>query len=163
MRMKVWVVCGLLAGCSSTPGALTEADLDSIREVSDEFSRSFVASDWAAVSRLYTQDAALMPPGGPAVKGRSAVVASLAVLPKTTELNLTLDEIDGRGDLAYVRGSYSMTVEIPGSSEPVKDKGKFLEIRRKQPDGRWLIAVDIFNSDFPARPPAPPPETSSPN
>lgn len=153
-------VFGLLGGgCGSTPGALSEADLASIREVSDEFSRSVVASDWAAVGRLYTQDAVLMPPGAPSVRGRPDAVAALATLPKATEMNLTLEAIDGRGDLAFVRGSYQMTVAVPGASEPVKDKGKFVEVRRKQPDGRWLIAVDIFNSDYPASPPEPPPES----
>ncbi len=40
--------------------------------------------------------------------------------------------------------------ELPeGAAEPVQDRGKYVEIRRKQADGAWLIAVDIFNSDLP--------------
>jgi ketosteroid isomerase-like protein len=27
--------------------------------------------------------------------------------------------------------------------------GKYLEIRKRQPDGSWLVAADIFNSDKP--------------
>jgi len=161
MRTRVTCALVLLAACSSPPGALTEADRAALRELSEEFSRQFVAGDWAAVAKLYTEHASLMPPGAPAVKGRSAAMATLAVLPKTTEMSFTLEEIDGRGDLAFVRGAYKMTMVIPGAEGPVVDKGKFLEIRRKQQDGRWLIAVDIFNSDFPPGAPAPeggPPE-----
>jgi len=34
------------------------------------------------------------------------------------------------------------------------DKGKYVTVYRKQPDGKWKVVADIFNSDLPA--PAPP-------
>jgi ketosteroid isomerase-like protein len=37
----------------------------------------------------------------------------------------------------------------PDGKSAVGDHGKFLEIRRRQADGRWLVAADIFNSDQP--------------
>lgn len=42
-----------------------------------------------------------------------------------------------------------MTMAPPGAPGPVKDSGKYVEVRRRQADGRWLVAVDIFNSDVP--------------
>src|SRR5439155_1072419 len=53
-------------------------------------------------------------------------------------------EINGCGDLAYVRGTYQVAY-LSG----VTEHGKFLEIRRGERDGRWLIVADIFNSDVP--------------
>src|SRR6266704_705545 len=53
-------------------------------------------------------------------------------------------DINGRGDLAYVRGTYQV-VYLAGAT----DHGKFLEVRRGGKDGRWLIIADIFNSDLP--------------
>jgi ketosteroid isomerase-like protein len=58
-----------------------------------------------------------------------------------------VDEVEGYGDVAYVIGRYAMTLEPEGASEPVDDEGKYIEIRRKQPDGGWLMSRDIFNSD----------------
>ncbi len=55
-------------------------------------------------------------------------------------------EIDGRGDLAFARGTYSWTVRI-GDGEPVADHGKWLTIWREQADGTWLLSQDIWNSD----------------
>ena len=42
-----------------------------------------------------------------------------------------------------------MTILVEGTLEPTHDTGKYVEIWRKQPDGKWLIAVDISNSDLP--------------
>lgn len=74
--------------------------------------------------------------------------------PPIGEFRLTAEEVDGRGDIAFVSGTYAMTLTPPGASEPIKDTGKYVEIRRKQTDGRGLIAVDIFNSDLPASAPS---------
>ena len=36
------------------------------------------------------------------------------------------------------------------SGKTIKDHGKFVEIWKKQADGSWKCAVDMFNSDLPA-------------
>ena len=36
---------------------------------------------------------------------------------------------------------------------PVADRGKFVEVWKKQADGKWKVVADIFNSDLPAAPP----------
>jgi hypothetical protein len=40
-----------------------------------------------------------------------------------------------------------MTLSPDGAPGPIDDAGKFIEIRKKQPDGSWPMAADIFNSD----------------
>jgi ketosteroid isomerase-like protein len=66
-----------------------------------------------------------------------------------TEFTMTVQDVDGCGDLAYAWGPYTATVEVPGLEEPVKDVGKFLTVLRKQADGAWLVSVAMFNSDVP--------------
>jgi uncharacterized protein (TIGR02246 family) len=157
-KLGLIAVAFSVAACNPAPPSLTEGDTASIRGVSDEFRKNMVAGDWAPLVNLYTEDGVLMPPGGPSVEGRPAIDAFMKAFPKVTEMAFDLEEIDGRGDLAFVRGAYRMTMEIAGAPGPVTDEGKFVEIRRKQADGRWLIAVDIFNSNLP--PPAPPTPTA---
>src|SRR6266498_3923171 len=53
-------------------------------------------------------------------------------------------EIDGREDLAYVWGTYQLSYLAGGT-----DHGKFVEVRRRDNNRRWLIIADIFNSDVP--------------
>lgn len=130
-----------------TVGTLSAKDTAAIRTVSEQFSRLLLAQDFDALVRLYTDDAVFMPPHQPAVKGRAALRSWMAAFPRVTQFALEIDEIDGREDLAYVRGRYSMTLHPDGAPGPIEDAGKSIEIRMKQPDGSWLMKVDIFNSD----------------
>jgi ketosteroid isomerase-like protein len=57
--------------------------------------------------------------------------------------------------LAYTQGTYEFTATDPKSG-PVNDRGKFVVVWKKQTDGGWKIAADIWNSDLPpAAAPAP--------
>jgi hypothetical protein len=42
-----------------------------------------------------------------------------------------------------------MELNPPGAANPIRDRGKYIEIRRRQEDGSWLISRDIFNSNQP--------------
>jgi uncharacterized protein (TIGR02246 family) len=141
---------GLAAATAGAQSAkLDDKDVASIKAASEAFSKAMLAKDAAAVARLYTETASLLPPNDKAVAGRAALQAWLAGFPPVKEFKLTPVEIEGRGDLAYVRGTFALAVLPPGAPAAIKDTGKYVEIRRKQADGSWLIAVDIFNSDLP--------------
>jgi ketosteroid isomerase-like protein len=78
-----------------------------------------------------------------------------AAFPPMSDFRPQIIEVDGRGDLAYVRGTYSMMLTLPGATEPINDTGKYIEIWRKQADGSWRVIRDIFNSDLPVAAPEP--------
>jgi ketosteroid isomerase-like protein len=67
-------------------------------------------------------------------------------------------EIVGSGDLAYLRGTWTMTISIPGVPAPINEHGNMLLISRKQSDGVWKITREMLNSDVPEPAPAPPPK-----
>ena len=132
---------------------MTEAEINKINEVTQTFFKAVLAKDWGTVAALYVEDAVLNPPNHPPVKGRTAIRAWWEKFPPPTALNASYVKVEGRDDLAYVLATYTMTIVPPGAPGPVNDSGKFVEIRRRQPDGRWLIEVDIFNSDLAAAAP----------
>ena len=72
----------------------------------------------------------------------------MRAFPRVTRAEFHVEEIDGYGDIAYVTGRYAMTLQPEGAPGPIDDRGKYIEIRRKQADGSWLLARDIFNSDL---------------
>jgi ketosteroid isomerase-like protein len=49
--------------------------------------------------------------------------------------------------MAYVIGFYTV-------DNPPLDKGKYVEVWKKQANGAWKAVVDTFNSDMPASAPA---------
>jgi len=132
---------------------MSQAEVSKINEVTQTFVKAALAKDWATVAALYVDDAVLNPPHEPAVKGRTAIRAWMEKFPPLTDFKASNVKVEGRDDLAYVLGTYTMTIAPPGAPGAVNDSGKYVEVRRRQPDGRWLIAVDIFNSDLPASPP----------
>jgi uncharacterized protein (TIGR02246 family) len=141
-----------LLGGAQTATSLSATDVAKINEVTQTLRKAALAHDWTTFAAAYTEDAVLYAPNTPAVKGRAAIKAWAEKFPRVTALEFENLKIDGQGDLAYVLGVYRMTILPTGSAEPVKDTGKYVEIRRRQPDGRWLLAADISNSDLPATP-----------
>ncbi len=139
--------------CQPQAGPLPDEDVAAIRNLAEQHVVDvLLAEDWAGFAATLTEDVVRMPPNEPLHQGREAVEAWTSANwgpLTTTELSQSVFDIDGRGDLAYARGSYTATVEVPGVPEPVSDVGKFLVVLRKQEDGGWLVSIAIFNSDVP--------------
>ena len=138
-----------IAACQGTSADLTVEDLAVIRQVTTAWEFHVGVADWESLMVVYTPNAVFMPPNGPTLHGHEAIKTFMAGFPPITDVSLTIDEIDGGGKIAFVRGTYATTYQPEGASEPTQDRGKYVQIRRKQADGAWLIAVDIFNSDLP--------------
>jgi ketosteroid isomerase-like protein len=83
-------------------------------------------------------------PNEPAVEGLEAIKGLDWV--RAIEDENSIVQIDGQGDLAFVRGTISLLLDFEGA---VKEEGKFLDILRKQPDGSWLFAIWMMSSDLP--------------
>jgi len=144
------------AGPAPEAGPLSEDDVAAINDLAErQMVEAFLAKDWAAFATLFTEDAVRMPPNELLHQGRAAIEAWASANwgPLTyTEMSQEALEIEGRGDLAYVRGTYSVTVGAPGAPEPITNVGKMLAILRKQPDGSWLVSQAIYNADAPPPP-----------
>lgn len=148
MRAYVGCLIVVLAACKAAPPSLTEADKAGIRAVTDSFVAYFHANRDSAQAGLYTERGTLLPPNMGVVEGRPAILAFFQNFPPMPDFAIMNIEIDGLGDLAYVRGTYSYTIPAANRQAAVSDHGKFIEIRRRE-GGKWLIAADIFNSDVP--------------
>ena len=132
-----------IRSASFTPG-----EIEAIKGFYPPWKACILEQDFEGITRFYTEDAVVMPPNQPTIRGRTEVKSWMEAFPKVTEAEFEIDEVEGLGDFAFVRGRYSLTMEIEGAPGPVQDRGKFIEIRERQPDGRWLLARDIFNSDL---------------
>ena len=165
MRRSFPPLCLLLlsiTGCQSQfsqtqPAADTRAaDETAIRNIDVEWAKAATAKDVNKTVSYYSDDASVMPPNSPLVTGRSSVTALWRTILLAPGFSggwkpITV-EVARSSDLAYVTGSYEFASN-DSSGKPAVDKGKYVEVWKKQADGSWKCVADIFNSDLPA--PAP--------
>jgi uncharacterized protein (TIGR02246 family) len=103
----------------------------------------------------YTDDVTLLPPHAPIANGKEAARQALEPLFKMPAFSVKWKaakvEVARSGDLGYVHGAFDMTLNDP-SGKTIAERGKYVEIWRKQADGSWRCIVDMFNSDLPETP-----------
>jgi len=128
-------------------GALSDEDVAAIKTTLDSLAQALLAGGTEAILEFFTEDTTVIAEGGIS-KGREELKEIFSKVTYTA-FNQTLEEIDGRYDLAFVRGTASLTMEAEGAPEPIQGTGKFLDILRKQEDGSWLIAISMLVSDYP--------------
>jgi ketosteroid isomerase-like protein len=158
------VLLGILISSCKTPGTtgLSDQDRAAILKVSEDgikFMNPPIRDFEAGVTFYYTEDAMTLPPNEPVVQGRASQIAWYKANPPF-ELAEKIVELDGRGDLAYARVTYTLKVRVPGAKEPIVDTGKGMEIWKKQKDGSWKCSCDVFNSDLPMATPSEPAKTT---
>jgi uncharacterized protein (TIGR02246 family) len=148
----------LMAGCSQAPPPAPPdtrvADEKAIRDGEIAWSSDWATRDVDKILSYYADDATLMIPDMPLIKGRDAMKPGLTAL--LTDKNVSLRfvtstvEVSKSGDLAYTQGTYSMTHTDPKSKKVVTEKGKSVTVYKKQADGSWKAIEDINNEDAPA-------------
>jgi len=152
------IIAGATVGCNSgksesAPAALSDTDVAAIRAGDSTFMAAANAGNVDALVAVYANDAVLLPPNAPAQRGQDAIRTFWGGLLKayTMKFELGSDVVEGRGDLAYNVGHYRFTAVPKDKANPgMADEGKFVEILKKQSDGSWKYAVDMYNSDLAA-------------
>lgn len=130
--------------------ALTEKDIRAIRDSQQFFVAAETAGNWAEASTVFADDAVRLMPNMLAVEGRSAIREQLETS-DTTIRAFSLDSVEtiGQANLAVDRGTYLFSFVEPDSGSVITDRGKYVTVWRRQPDGVWRIAIDTYNSDLP--------------
>jgi|ERR1041385_4226357 ketosteroid isomerase-like protein len=158
------VILGLaaLASCTQAPAPVTappdtrEADAKAIRDSEVAWNKDWAAKDVEKIVSHYADDASVEIPNIPIMTGKTVITDGFKGLLTDPNLALTFEasqvEVSKGGDLAYTRGTYSMTMSDSKTKKPVVEKGKYVTVYRKLADGSWKAVQDINNAD----PPAPP-------
>jgi ketosteroid isomerase-like protein len=67
---------------------------------------------------------------------------------KVTEFDITIEGLNGSGDVVYEVGNYTLKLQLEGQGN-FEEKGKYVLIWKKMADGTWKRHVDIWNSRMP--------------
>ena len=144
----------LVSGCGPQMPDTRAADEIAIRELDAQWSKTAAANDVDGTVSYYSDDATLLPPNAPIAVGKQAIRASWASLlgpGVSVSWQVSKVEVSRSGDLAYLVGTYLVNMK-DAQGKPVTDKGKLLEVWKKQADGRWKTVADIYNSDLALEP-----------
>ena len=158
IRVLPLLVAALVVGCNRNPSVVNTrtADEAAIRDADIAFARTGETKDLARGMTFYVEDAdgpMFLPQGVPLAAGRKAIHEALRPAYDDPGFSVTWRPVQVEaarsGELGYVRGIYETSVKAPDGTIST-DKGKYIEIWKKQPNGSWKLLMDIANSDAPA-------------
>jgi len=154
MKTKPLFLCGCFALLSfAFVGTATAADEQTLRDLDAQWSAAAGAKDLDKSVSYYAESAIVMPPNAPAATTKEAIRNAwkevLTSPGSAVSWKATKIEVAKSGDLACVSGTYEETT-TDASGKPVPDHGKYVEVWKKQADGKWNVVADIWNSDLPA-------------
>ena len=146
-----------MAGCSTPPSADIRADEEAVRKLDAEWVKAAQSKQVDAWVAFYSDDAAVLPPNEAMATDRDSIRKSVGGLLGLPGLTISWQpakvEVARSGDLAYLYGKYEVSFdEAPGKR--TTDRGKIVEIWKKQADGNWKCIVDTWNSDLAAATPS---------
>ena len=129
------------------PGITTDhAEIQAVREA---LRTAVNTSDVPGILECWAPDGVLMPPHHPRVQGHAAMAEYFRSVFARRRLSFTFTEssVTLVGDVAFERLTYTVVATPVAKGQPSDDAGKGLHVYARQPDGRWRIVQDIWNSD----------------
>ena len=138
-RLVVCLIASLFVSAGGRSPTKTERALDRLAAA---FAEAFNAKDAAKIASFYADDAIVMAPDQPMVRGRSDIEAYYARGFRSAISGFRLAPMESAiiGDRAFEVGTSTLT-ERQGASD-----GKYVVLYRRV-RGEWKIAYDIFNND----------------
>lgn len=145
---SVVVLSSLFAGCQRQTDTRA-ADEATLRNLDAEWSKAAGAKDVEKTVSYYTDDALILPPNIPTIQGKQGARAMWGGMFSVPGFGggWKATKVEVSGDLGWVTGTYELS-ETDASGRPTVDKGKYLEVWRKQADGSWKCVADMFNTDL---------------
>jgi uncharacterized protein (TIGR02246 family) len=122
-----------------------QAVRSAIEGTNAQFVEAANSGDTARVASLYTEDAVLLAPNAPMMRGRQEIKAffdGMVAQMGLPKLQLNTKQVEEHGDTAWEVGAYTMKLQ------GVSDEGKYIVVWKRH-GSDWKLAADIWNTDSP--------------
>ncbi|MGB5237822.1 MAG: DUF4440 domain-containing protein [Flavobacteriaceae bacterium] len=141
----------MLSYCCADNSIDQNAEAEKLMELSKEWSEAAMERNVEKVSSYWADDAIIMSPDEPAMKGipaiRQMVEESMQIPGFEVRWEPQEAFVSKGGDLGYVliKNYFKIPIDTLGNTTTIYNKG--VEIWKKQSDGQWKNVVDIYNGD----------------
>jgi len=143
------IILIFIVACTETKVDLKTEEAAIIKADSIWSALSAEGKDIDKILSYWAEDAVIIPPGQPVVKGKEALrkfveesfkIPGFSISWKSSDVKLSPD-----GKLAYLYAE-NMTTINDSTGNKILMPGRGYSIWRKEPDGSWKCVVDIFNN-----------------
>lgn len=123
---------------------------DGIRQASFALADALGRGDPVAAAALYVDDGKLLTPAAELIAGRRQIEAywQAGLAFGLSAVGLHAIEFEVANATAIEIGRYVLALDTKGAA-PTADRGKYLVLHRREQDGSWRRAVEVFNPDVP--------------
>jgi len=145
-RAALFLAVAVMAALGPQNLALA-ADDKAIDQVRIDFNNAFNAGDAKAMAGLLDQDCIWMPPGEPAIVGKEKVAALYGAYFESVQpaFELKSGPIQLSGKWAFLSGPFTRKETVKAGKALKQVSGHYLFVLKKQSNGSWKIARDIWN------------------
>jgi ketosteroid isomerase-like protein len=117
--------------------------------------KAVATKDLGRITSFYADDADFFSANAPMAKGKAAIKQAWEKMVGAPGFSLSWQPTTAvaakSGELGYTSGAYQFSITGP-DGKPTSDKGKYVEVWKKDEAGTWKVIADIFNSDLPQNP-----------
>ena len=152
MRTITMLVAVLALGACSDSRDSAKSEVSASKfelgQMNRDFAAALNAKDAKAAAALYTEDAVLIPPGEPMVRGRQAIEEYWRGAIESggmREVSVETVDADSSGSLGYETGNFKLTANGPDGAAVI-ETGRYVELLRREPDGTWRSTHGIWNT-----------------
>ncbi len=135
------------------PGGSYQRAMTKVKDLYAAYFSAWIQGDSAALLRQMTPDATIMPAGLPTVTGTEAIrrhwFPDDGSVTTVTKFDHTLDEIRLDGNMAYIRGTSSLSFRYEKDGETTEINNinhNRIMIFERQDDDSWLITCNVWTA-----------------
>ena len=151
------VAAGVGIACSPPKAKPTSDQSDVVKARVDSAANRLLAAlrndSPDSLLALMADDVTIMPPNEPILRGKPAVrtwYGQFVRQMRTAGLDITNRELFIGGDYATEVAEFVWTLVPVAGGPQVVDRGSYLQLWHRQPDGRWVFSREVWNSTIPA-------------
>ncbi|MBC7827511.1 MAG: DUF4440 domain-containing protein [Chitinophagaceae bacterium] len=150
MKKKLFVflvITGLLSCTQSKVD--TKAEGEKLMQLSRDWSKSASTDSVEKTLSYWADDAVVMSPGQPPIKGKNAIREMMQSMSKIPGFHIRWEplsvEVSNSGDLAYLIEQNQVSYN-DSLGKTITEYNKAVTVWKKQPDGSWKNVVDMWNA-----------------